>query len=167
MKVVALILAFSVLAAAVLLVYSFINLTLVVEPLKVRVLSALEQQSEFERWATALERRAVQGTVFTDRLENDPEAYCFMIYTVSVRNRGLLAAEMAELQVSPVDGDVLCVSRAASLMQNVNEPVIIPARGTHTLQCVLLTRSDAHAVRDLYITYYIWGHPFTVRCTYG
>ena len=106
------------------------------------------------RWQTALIRQAVQGTAFQSSMPGSVEDYAFYVYTVSVSNKGLLGARMAELQVVPKEGDVLSYSPAASLLQNVNLPVDIPAGTTRNLQCILLTRQGSNAVRELYLTYY-------------
>lgn len=149
------------------MVYAAVNTTLSVQVQHCNAVPASELPGEFARWRTALEQHAVQGTVFDEEISGSAEDYSFYVYTVNVYNNGLIDADMLELQVAPADGDVLSYSEAASLGQSVNKPVMVPTRGTAQLKCILLTRAGNHAVRTLYVTYYIWGHPFTVKLTYG
>ncbi len=167
MSAVALVLVVCVLAAGGLVMYAAVNTTLAVELRQVQVIPASERPDEYARWQTALIRQAAQGTAFEGTMTGTAQDYAFFVYTVDVSNRGLISARMAELQVVPVEGDVLAYSPAASLYRNVNVPEDIPAGGTRAVQCILLTRANSNAVRDLYLTYYIWGRPHTIRLTYG
>ena len=167
MWAVAIVQVLCVLAAGGVLIYAAVNGTRDATALPVQVIPAAERPDEFARWQTALIRQAVQGTAFQSSMPGSVENYAFYVYTVSVSNKGLLGARMAELQVVPKEGDVLSYSPAASLSQNVNLPVDIPAGTTRNLQCILLTRRGSNAVRELYLTYYIWGRPYTIRLTYG
>lgn len=167
MRTVALVLVVCVLGAGAVIVYAAVNTTMSVEVRQVQVVDAAERPDEYARWQTALLREAAQGTAFERNMTGTAQEYAFYIYTVDVSNRGLITARMAELQVAPVEGDALTISPAASLYRNVNESVDIPAGTTRALQCILLTRAGGNAVRDLYLTYYIWGTAHTIRLTYG
>ena len=74
---------------------------------------------------------------------------------------------MAELVVSPSDQDILCYTDGSAQGEILD--IGVPAGGTASIRCVLLTSAGARqtAVRDLYISYYIWGNPFTIRITSG
>ena len=65
---------------------------------------------------------------------------------------------MVELQIAPIESDVLFYCDT--------KETIIPAGETRDVWCVLLTQGTPHAVRDIYITYYLWGHAQEVRYTY-
>ena len=67
------------------------------------------------------------------------------------------AAEEAEIQITPGAGDILQVGET--------QPVDIPAHETGYVRAVLLTQKDSTSIRELTVTYYIWGLPFTVRTT--
>jgi len=49
----------------------------------------------------------------------------------------------------------------------VNSSIEAGAGQEITLTCYLLTRKDAHAVRDIQVSYYIWGNPFMLKVNYG
>lgn len=167
MRALALLLVLCVAAAGGTLLYAVIQATLAADIVPVQVIPALERPDEFARWQGALLRQSAQGTAFEKELNGSAQDYAFFVYSVSVANKGLLPARMVELQVAPGEGDVLSFTPAASLRQNVNLPVDIPAGGTRSVQCIVLTRVDGNAVRELYLTYYIWGTPHTIRLTYG
>ena len=46
------------------------------------------------------------------------------------------------------------------------QETVIPPGGEKDVWCVLLTEGTPHSVRDLYVTYYLWGHPQEVKFTY-
>ena len=46
-------------------------------------------------------------------------------------------------------------------------PKTLPARTTGDIQATILTDIGMHAVREVNVTYYMWGLPFTLRTTYG
>ena len=62
------------------------------------------------------------------------------------------------MQISPIAQDVLFYGET--------EEIVIPPGETRDVWCVLLTEGTPHTVRDIYITYYLWGHPQEVKFTY-
>ena len=44
--------------------------------------------------------------------------------------------------------------------------VVIEKGQTRDIWCVLLSKGQTHDVRNMYITYYLWGHPYEVKFTY-
>lgn len=167
MKIAAILLLACALVCGGILLYGYANSTLNVTALPVEVTPASQLGEEFARWRTALDHNAVQGTVFSPSAPGGAEDYVFMAFSVQVENRGLLPAEMVELSVAPQPGDVLSFTQAAAQGQDVNWSVDIPSFGHQTLRTILITRQDMHAVRELYVTYYIWGKLHTVKVTYG
>jgi hypothetical protein len=166
-KKAAIVLIALVIVAGGILAYAAVNTQLKVILNNAHMTPAAQLKGEFDRWMNALNNNSVQGTAFVSAANGTAEEYGFLVYSVTLKNNGLLPAEMAEVQVSPVQGDVLAYSSQASLGQNVNHPITVPPGEEEMLQLVLLTKSDSHAVRDIIITYYIWGHPFLVKVTYG
>ncbi|MHC1785711.1 MAG: hypothetical protein AB9880_01425 [Christensenellales bacterium] len=156
-----------VLLAGAAIIYQLVNCTLGVTPLSAQVIPASEQPEEFRRLQEAITDRALVGTPLQASLPGSAAEYSLIVYTVALRNGGFLPAEMAEIQVSPAADDMLFYTDGSS--QGIPPSVDVPAGTTRNLRCVLLTRSGAHMnpVRELFITYYIWGHPFSVKVTYG
>ena len=157
----------AVLLGGTLLVYGVIGTRLDAKIHETVVLPASEHKAEFERLQRAVHDRSLIGTVFTQEIEEDASGYNLVIYTVTLSNRGLLPAQMAELVVSPSDQDILCYTDGSAQGEILD--ISVPAGGTASIRCVLLTRAAARqaTVRDLYISYYIWGNPFTIRMTSG
>ena len=66
-------------------------------------------------------------------------------------------ADMVELQVTPMAGDILQIGS----FDNVK----LPAGQTVDATATILTGKNMHAIREVCITYYIWGVPFTMKTT--
>lgn len=167
MKTVFIILLCLALAFAGLIAYELVSISLSVTFDTARMIPCAEQQAQYDRWAALLEADAVQGTVFDEKALKPADSMGFLVYTLHIKNTGLLPAEMVEVQVSPAKGDVLAVTGDVSMGKDINLGRDIAPGREETLQLLLLTDKENHAVRTLIITYYIWGHPFTVKKTYG
>lgn len=54
------------------------------------------------------------------------------------------------------------------MLQMGNEqPKALSAGATGDISATVLTSVESLPVRELIITYYVWGIPFTVKTTYG
>lgn len=158
MKTAAIILMVLVLAAAGCLGYALFNTNLHVVGKSLEVLPAAQRTAEFDALKTAVQRQSLLGTVLKTGEIGAAEDYSYYIYTLRLENKCLIPAEMVELQIAPIASDALFYC-------GTNE-TIIPAGETRDVWCVLLTEGTPHPVRDIYITYYLWGHPQEVRYTY-
>ena len=167
MKKAALIALAAVLLGGFLLVYGLIGTRLDAKAHEPVVLPAAEYNTEFERLQKAVRSRSLIGTAFTQSIEGDAGDYNLVIYTVTLVNKGLIPAQMAELAVSPSDQDILFYTDGS--LQGEVPDISVPAGGSAAIRCVLLTRAAPrqNTVRDLYISYYIWDNPFTIRITSG
>ena len=147
------------------LVYAVVGTQLDAAAHSPQVFSAAEHEAEFLRLEKALKNNSLIGTAYMQNIEGAASEYNLVIYTVTLRNKGLLPAQMTEMVVSPADNDVLCYTDGSA--QGDIPDITVPAGGAATIRCVLLTRAQARqtTVRDLYISYYIWGNPFTIRVT--
>ena len=72
---------------------------------------------------------------------------------------GGLTADMVEVQVTPMDGDVMQLG--------VEGAHALPKRTTGDIQATILTKLGMHSVREINISYYMWGIPFHLKTTYG
>ena len=118
---------------------------------------AVTQQELFTRLTSQLAEGTLQGTPFTREVPTTPEGYQFYTFTLQVENRSFLPAEMIEIQITPMEGDVL--QPGDSAIHN------LAARHSTQVTATLLTTYTAHNVRELTVTYYIWGFPFSTRLT--
>lgn len=148
-------------------VYGVMGTQLDAQPLNPQVIPAQDQPQEFERLRRAMDTRSLLGTAFVHRLEGDAEDHALVVYTVRLKNNGLLPAEMAELVVAPREQDVLCYMEGT--VQGRLPNITVAPGQTVNLRCVLLTRSQprVNTVRNLFVSYYIWGNPFQLKVTQG
>lgn len=167
MKKFAVILALAALTLSGLTLYGISQATLQVETRDALVMPADTQPGEFSRLMNLLDHNAVRGTVFEKSVTGNPGDYTILRYTLKVKNRGFLPARMLEAMVVPVAGDVLCYSQQDAQGQDVNQALDLAPGQETSLHCYLLTRRDLHAVREIHVSYYIWGNPFLIKVTYG
>ncbi len=123
-----------------------------------QTVAATDKAAEFEALRTAVERQSLMGTKLKNGALGPAGNYSYYIYTLRLRNTGLVTAEMVEMQISPAAGDVLFYGEEG-------EADIAPG-ATRDVWCVLLTEGTPSPVREIYVTYYLWGHPLEVKFTY-
>lgn len=158
MKTAAIVLLIAVLVVGGLLGYGLFNTSLDIIGKALQTFPAAERMDEFNSLTMAMEQKSLLGTILREEDLGSAEEYSYFVYTLRVKNSGLVAAEMVEMQIAPIQQDVL--------FYGPTEEIIIPPGQTQDIQCVLLTRGNPHPVRDLHITYYLWGHPHEVKYTY-
>ena len=131
-----------------------------VESVNVIAVEAATQPALFGQLRQQVETGSVLGTAYTSQAWlDDPSNYQFYTYTIRLRNNCFVTADMIEAQVTPMDGDVLQMGDF-SVKQ-------LPARSTGDLQVTILTAIGMHPVREINVTYYVWGLPFSLKTTYG
>jgi len=169
MKYVAVFTVVLVLLAAALGVYTYANIKLEVAEISLEAYPASQQAEDFAAWQSAVDNGAVCGTAYTQSIPGTNADYSYFVYTLRLRNKGLIDAEMVEVQTVPVNGDVLSYSTTDAA--GINRNTVIPAGGERDVWTVLITskqNQESHIVtRSFYITYYIWGIPVTVTAVYN
>jgi hypothetical protein len=139
--------------------YLYTTARVAVEAVGAQAYEAKSQQPTFDDLKRRLENGAVLGTVFKNEPLGDASEYAFITYSVRLRNDSLIAAEMVEVQIVPVEKDIL-------QMGNTNTRSL-SSRAKGDFSATVLTKRDSGSSREIIITYYIWGKPFTIRKTYG
>ena len=81
----------------------------------------------------------------------------FYTYTVRITNRSFLPVEVIELQVTPISGDFLQIGDL--------EEHSLASGSSLDLSATILTGKQSHNVRELTVSYYIWGLPIFSRLT--
>ena len=138
--------------------YLYMTANVVVEATGVSAVPTASQPELFDSLATQMRLGAVIGTPFIAAQElSAPENYQFYTYTVRLRNDCSVPADMIELQVTPMAGDILQIGSTAD--------VKLPAGQTADITATILTDVNMHAIREVTVTYYIWGVPFTMKTT--
>ncbi len=155
---------FAILSVLILIVtlvgvgYMYMSANIFVEAVGVVATDAPSQINLFEELREQLRLGAVVGTPYVGAQElADAENYQFYTYTVRLRNDCAVPADMVELQVTPMAGDVLQIGSFTD--------VKLPARQTVDASATILTDVNMHPIREVTITYYIWGVPFTMKTT--
>ncbi|MBE5767961.1 MAG: hypothetical protein E7333_00005 [Clostridiales bacterium] len=158
--------AFAVISVLVLLAcligvgYVYMTAHIVVEGVGVVATEAVNQPETFADVKEQIASGQVLGTAYVAPTElSSPEDYQFLTYTVRLTNNCFVTADMVEVQITPMTGDV---------MQLASEtPKVIKSRETDDIHATILTDASMHPVREITVSYYIWGMPFTLRTTYG
>ena len=159
MKYLAMFMVLILLASLVGVGWLYMTSTVTVEAARVVAMEATAQEDYFRQLKEQIASGHVIGTQFSQSPLGDAADYQFYTYTVRLKNNTFLAADMVELQVTPMTGDVLQIGDDTARA--------LAAHTTGDLQATILTDVNMHSVRELNITYYMWGVPFTLRTTYG
>ena len=158
MRTVAIVLIVLVLAVGGALGWALFHTNLQVTGKALQTLPARDRAAEFDTLRTAVARQSLLGTALKTGEIGPAENYSYYIYTLRLKNNCLVPAEMVEMQISPIEADVL--------FYGDTREIVIPPGGEKDVWCVLVTEGTPHAVRDIYVTYYLWGHPQEVKFTY-
>ena len=138
--------------------YMYMTANIYVDAVGVVATEAANQPVHFAELRQQLRLGAVTGTPFVQAQElADAENYQFLTYTIRLKNDTAVTADMVELQVTPMTGDVLQIGSY--------HDVKLPARQTVDATATILTAKNMHPIREVTITYYIWGVPFSMKTT--
>lgn len=151
----------SLLLVMVLLVgYLFFTAEVRVTDVAVQGVSAAEDPAAFETLKNAVLEETFQGTLYQKPLTwEDASEYVYLTYTLRIRNDCLVPIDMIEAQVVPQATDIL---QTADLSVKS-----LGAKSEGDLTVQILAPKDAHPVRELIVTYYVWGVSFNLKTTYG
>ena len=159
MKYAAIFMVLVLIASLVGVGYLYLTANVTVQAVGVTAVEASAQPALFEELARQVESRQVLGTTYTSAPLGGIENYQFYTYTVRLRNNCFVTADMVEVQVTPMEGDVLQIGDDTARA--------LPARATGDITATILTDVNMHSVRELNITYYMWGVPFNLKTAYG
>ena len=159
MKYAAIFMVLVLIASLVGVGYLYLTANVTVQAVGVTAVEASTQPALFEELARQVENRQVLGTAFSSVPPGSVENYQFYTYTVRLRNNSFVTADMVEVQVTPMVGDVLQIGDDTARA--------LPARSTGDITATILTDVNMHSVRELIVTYYMWGVPFSLKTAYG
>lgn len=160
MKKFAIFLIFVIFAAMIGIGYVYFIASVDIVSYGCMAVEASTQEELFGQLKSGLKDGTFSGILY----QTDPELtssgdYVFYTYTVRLRNNTFLTADMVEMQVTMKEGDVLQIGD--------NTPKALRSRQTGDIQATILTDRSTNNVRELTITYYMWGMPFSSRTVYG
>ena len=124
-----------------------------------RGVSASQRADEFARVKTALAQDALIGTRFSAAPLGEAADYAFITYTLRLSNQCLVPVDMVEVQVVPDPGDIAQIGDLTVYS--------LDAKTQGDITATILTVKESNAIRELIVSYYVWGVSFTIRETYG
>lgn len=153
--------SFSLLLVMVLLVgYLFLTAEVQVVDIQVKGTPASEDAQAFERLKKSVLDETFQGTLFQKPLEwKDADEYVYLTYTIRLRNSCLVPIDMVEAQVVPQSSDIL---QLANL-----EVRSLDLKSEGDLSVTILAPKDTHSVREMIVTYYLWGVSGSLKALSG
>ncbi len=159
LKAIAIIMVVLVVAAAGIIGYFYATATVRISAFKAEGAQAVNQAERFAAVKASVEKGGFIGTRFTDEVIGEADDYAFITYTVRLRNDCLAPIDTIELQITPVEGDVLQIGDLS-----VHS---LAARSEGDLTATILTEKGNHSIRELVVTFYMWGVSFQIKETYG
>ena len=125
-----------------------------VTPAGVVVESAADRIQAFEGIRESSEVGSPDLVMYENSITGGPDQYVFVTYTLKMRNLNALPAEWLQIDIEPVEGDVLMVK---AIVEDV------PAFSEQLFTVVLMTsRSVGDYSRKATLSYYVYGHEISV-----
>lgn len=155
MKVFSVILALLMVVTASCAAYLFLTCHVAVTSVSVSSVEATSQEELFASIKNQFRLNAVVGTPFASSLDGSSAEYKFCTYEILLQNTCFLPASTLEASIVPLQGDIL---QLADTTQR-----LLPSQSEGILECRMLTGINMHTVREIQVTYYMWGIPFTLR----
>jgi len=159
MKPLGIILIVLVLAAIAGMGYLYLNANLDIRFEACIATDGVTQLDYFNTLSSKVSSSTFVGTRFTNDDLGAADQYQFLTYTVRFNNRSFLKAEVVEISITPMQGDVLQIGEEA-----VHD---LPSGQQMDLSATILTDRTMHSVREATVSYYFWGIPFTTKLTLG
>ena len=159
MKFVAVILIILVLAAVCAVGYLYLKAELSVRFISCIATDAVSQADYFNTLRSKLASSTFVGTRFSTDEIGTADQYQFLTYTVRLSNHAFLTAEVIEIRITPMKGDVVQVGD--------EHQHSLPSGQETDLSAMIMTDRGMHSVREATVTCYFWGIPFTTTLTLG
>ena len=152
---------FSLLLVVCILVgYLFMTAEVLIVDVTAHGIPAQNDSEAFENLKRSVEEETFYGTLYQKPLEwQDASEYVYLTYELTIRNNCLVPIDMLEVQVVPQTTDIL------QLPDLKVKSLDLKSEGTMTVQ--ILAPKDTHPVRELIVTYYLWGVSGSIRTIYG
>ena len=118
--------------------------------------SAAEQEGYFSSLKKSVEEDTFIGTLYQKPTQwKEAADYVYLQFSVNVYNGCLVPIDMIEIQVVPQPTDILQLRDQQVYSLNPKSDGIFNA--------AILAPKDTHPVRELVVTYYVWGVSFQVK----
>ncbi|GHU76678.1 hypothetical protein AGMMS49992_22770 [Clostridia bacterium] len=135
--------------------YLRLSAVLTVTDAYVEVHPAADSPAVYSDLQQKLSEGSFTGRILSDADLTAPDGYEFLVYTVRLKNNGILPAEWIQLEIQPSVGlDVLQVGEPRGFS--------LAAFSTGALSGTLLSRTDGDPARIVTVRYYVYGRLFTI-----
>jgi hypothetical protein len=151
--------AFSMLLVMVGLV-GYLFMTAEVQVIDIQAQGIAVAPAELDQIKQSIEQETFYGTLFQKPLEwKDASEYVNLTYTLRIRNNCLVPIDMIEVQVIPQSDDIL--QKADLKVKSLD------LKSEGEVQVQILAPRNAHPIREMIVTYYLWGVSGNLRTIYG
>lgn len=156
LKIGAIVAASLLVVMLLMLTYLFLTAEVTVSVVGSEGVSAAEQSESFDTLKAALDQETFMGTLYQKPDQwKAAEDYVYLTYTISVNNGCLVPIDMIEVQVVPQPTDIM---QLADL-----QPHSLNPKSQGNVTATILAPKDTHPVREIIVTYYVWGVSFQVK----
>ena len=114
---------------------------------------------EFNSIKAALEDETFIGTRFSFEPLKEAQDYALITYSVRLSNQCLVPIDMIEIQVVPDPTDILQLGQT--------KVYSLQPKSEGEFSATVMVPRESHSVRQLIVTYYVWGVSFDVKATYS
>lgn len=159
LKVTAILMVVLVVLALLLVGYFFLTAQVSIVAYDAKGVQASQQVQEFDKIKASVEDGTFMGTLYGKPELGNAEDYALITYTLRLSNQCLVPIDMIEVQVVPQPGDILQLGD-----QTVHA---LNPKTQGDVSATVLVPKDSHSVRELIVTYYVWGVSFSLKTTYG
>lgn len=160
LKITAIVMASLLAVMLLMLAYLFLTAEVTVTVVGTQGVPASEQAESFETLKQSLEENTFIGTLYQKPAEwKDASEYVYLQFTLNVRNGCLVPIDMIQIQVVPQPTDIL---QLGDLQNHALAP-----KTEGALTATILTPKDSHPVREVLVTYYVWGVSFQLKTLSG
>lgn len=151
--------AFSMLLVMVGLV-GYLFMTAEVQVIDIQAQGIAVAPAELDQIKQSIEQETFYGTLFQKPHEwKAASEYVNLTYTLRIRNNCLVPIDMIEVQVIPQSDDIL--QKADLKVKSLD------LKSEGEVQVQILAPRNAHPIREMIVTYYLWGVSGNLRTIYG
>ncbi len=153
--------SFALLVVVCILVgYFFLTAEVQIVDIKAQGIPAQNDPEAFEKIKNAVKEDTFYGTLYQKPLEwGNASDYVFLKYDITLRNDCLVPIDMIEVQVVPQTTDIL------QMPDLKVKSLELKSEGVVSVE--VLATKDTHPVREIIVTYYLWGVSGNVKTIYG
>lgn len=160
LKITAVVMASLLVVMLLMLSYLFLTAEVSASVTATQGIPAVEQAESFETLKRSLEDGTFMGTLYQKPAEwKDPSEYVYLQFKVNVHNGCLVPIDMIQIQVVPQPDDIL---QLGDLQNHA-----LKAKTEGSLTAAILTPKSSHPVREIIVTYYVWGVSFQIKTLSG